>query len=94
MQYPWPIVYSDAVLQEAIEIALGYLELTGQAFAYSEIQQVCAHYHHGAGAQSTVLSWRMTPSLLLKKTGFSTARNAIVLSEGFLRCAEAISVKV
>jgi hypothetical protein len=45
MQYPWPIVYSDAVLQEAIEIALGYLELTGQAFAYSEIQQVCAHYH-------------------------------------------------
>jgi hypothetical protein len=49
LQYPWPIPYPDAVLQQALDIALGYLELTGQAFPFSETQMACAN--------AIVISW-------------------------------------
>jgi hypothetical protein len=42
MLHPWPLVDVDAVLQEALDIALDYLEFTGQAFPYSETQRICA----------------------------------------------------
>jgi hypothetical protein len=40
---PWPIADPDVVLQEALDIALDYLEFTGQAFPFSEPQRICAH---------------------------------------------------
>jgi hypothetical protein len=43
MLYPWPIGEVDVVLQEALDIALDYLELTGQSFPFSETQRICAH---------------------------------------------------
>jgi hypothetical protein len=41
MAYPWPIEYTDATLQEALDIAMDYLEYTGQAFWYSETERAC-----------------------------------------------------
>jgi hypothetical protein len=43
MPYPWPIESADLVLEEALNIALDYLELTGQAFPFTETQRICAH---------------------------------------------------
>jgi hypothetical protein len=40
MLYPWPV--SDPVLQEALDIALDYLEKTEQPIAFRETQWVCA----------------------------------------------------
>jgi hypothetical protein len=42
MQYPWPLAEADIVLDEALDIALDYLEFTRQAYPFSETQQVCA----------------------------------------------------
>jgi hypothetical protein len=42
MSYPWPIEHADVTLQEALDIALDYLEVTGQAFPYSETERTCA----------------------------------------------------
>ena len=38
MMYPWPLAERHYPLNEALEIAIGYLELTGQAYPYSETQ--------------------------------------------------------
>jgi hypothetical protein len=38
MMYPWPLAERHEPLNEALEIAMGYLELTGQACPYSETQ--------------------------------------------------------
>jgi hypothetical protein len=38
MMYPWPLAECHHTLNEAIEIAMDYLELTGQAYPYSETQ--------------------------------------------------------
>jgi hypothetical protein len=43
MSYPWPLAETDLVLEEALDIALDYLECTGQAFPFSETQRQCAH---------------------------------------------------
>jgi hypothetical protein len=43
MPYPWPIGDADSSLGDALEIALDYLEYTGQAFPFSETQRACAH---------------------------------------------------
>jgi hypothetical protein len=43
MPYPWPLAEADLVLEEALDIALDYLERTGQAFPFSETQRKCAH---------------------------------------------------
>ena len=43
MSYPWPLAETDLVLEEALDIALDYLERTGQAFPFSETQRQCAH---------------------------------------------------
>jgi hypothetical protein len=43
MPYPWPIADADSRLGEALDIALDYLEYSGQAFPYSETQRTCAH---------------------------------------------------
>jgi hypothetical protein len=42
MPYPWPIADADVELEIALDIALDYLEFTGQAFPYSATQQICA----------------------------------------------------
>ena len=42
MTYQWPVLVSDSVVQEAFDIALDYLERTGQAYPYSETQHICA----------------------------------------------------
>ena len=43
MVYPWPVHDVDPVLQEALDIAMDYLEYTGQAFPYPETQKICAN---------------------------------------------------
>ena len=34
MPYPWPLEKPDVALQEALDIALDYLEFTGQAYPW------------------------------------------------------------
>jgi hypothetical protein len=41
MPYPWPL--SDPVLQEALDIALDYLEFTGRATPFIQTQWICAN---------------------------------------------------
>jgi hypothetical protein len=41
--YPWPIGNADLVLSEALDIAMDYLEYTGQADPMKETQDACAH---------------------------------------------------
>ena len=38
MMYPWPLAECHHTLNEALEIAMDYLELTRQAYSYSEMQ--------------------------------------------------------
>ena len=42
MPYPWPIADAEATLQEALDIALDYLEFTRQAYPFSEVERTCA----------------------------------------------------
>jgi hypothetical protein len=42
MPYPWPIEQADVTLQEALDIALDYLEFTRQAYPFSEVERTCA----------------------------------------------------
>ena len=42
MLYPWPQGEPDEVLNQALEIAMGYLEGTGRAHPYSEKQAIAA----------------------------------------------------
>jgi hypothetical protein len=41
MPYPWPV--TDPVLQDALEIALDYLEYTGRAVPFIQTQWICAN---------------------------------------------------
>jgi hypothetical protein len=43
MPYSWPLAEADPVLEEALDIALDYLEFTWQAFPFSKTQCKCAH---------------------------------------------------
>jgi hypothetical protein len=43
MPYPWPTANNPRVLQEALDIALDYLEFTGQSFPMVEKQRTCAN---------------------------------------------------
>jgi hypothetical protein len=43
MPYPWPIEHTDVKLQEALDIALDYLEFTGQANPFTEVERACAY---------------------------------------------------
>jgi hypothetical protein len=40
--YPWPFAETDMTLEEALNIAMDYLELTRQAYPFSETQRICA----------------------------------------------------
>ena len=42
MRYPWSTPDADPVLDDALDIAMDYLEFTGQADAYSETQWYAA----------------------------------------------------
>jgi hypothetical protein len=42
MPYDWPLPHPDPVLEEALNIALGYLEATGQAKAGDDTQHLVA----------------------------------------------------
>jgi hypothetical protein len=42
MPYPWPVADEDTRLQEALDIALDYLEITRQAYPFSEVEKLCA----------------------------------------------------
>ena len=42
MRYPWSTPDADPVLDDALNIAMDYLEFTGQADAYSETQWYAA----------------------------------------------------
>jgi hypothetical protein len=42
MAYPFPTAAQDPVLQQALDIAMDYLECTGQAYPYSETERLCA----------------------------------------------------
>jgi hypothetical protein len=51
MHYPWPLTEANIVLDEALDIALDYLEFTRQAYPFSETQEVCA--------ETILQSWRL-----------------------------------
>jgi hypothetical protein len=40
--YPWPMGDFDYQMDEALDIALNYLELTGQAVNFIEVQRAAA----------------------------------------------------
>ena len=40
--YPWPIGDFDNAMDEALDIAMDYLERTGQAVTFIEVQRVAA----------------------------------------------------
>jgi hypothetical protein len=42
MPYPWPLDNPDVALQDALDIAMDYLEFTGQAYPFSETERLCA----------------------------------------------------
>lgn len=42
MLYPWPIDEANVILDEALDIALDYLEFTGQAVQFTHTQRICA----------------------------------------------------
>ena len=42
MPYPWPVEHADGTLQDALDIALDYLEFTRQAYPFSEVEKTCA----------------------------------------------------
>jgi hypothetical protein len=42
MNYRWPLPHPDPVLDDALDIALGYLEATGQAKAGDDTQHLVA----------------------------------------------------
>ena len=50
--YPWPITVINQSLSEALEIAMGYLEGTGQANSYSRPSKgrLTRSYPHGERA--------------------------------------------
>jgi hypothetical protein len=43
MLYPWPSDADAVLLDAALEIAMGYLEYSGQAEPYTEVRRVAAH---------------------------------------------------
>lgn len=43
MLYPWPLSDLHTTLNESLEIAMGYLEGTGQAYPYSKTQVEAAN---------------------------------------------------
>jgi hypothetical protein len=42
MQYPWPLAEVDPALDQALQIAMGYLEGSGRAYPFSESQRRAA----------------------------------------------------
>jgi hypothetical protein len=51
VMYPWPIGDFDCKMDEALDIALNYLECTGQAVNFIEVQR--------AAAVAIVTAWNM-----------------------------------
>ncbi len=43
MPYPWPMADADMRIQEALDIALDYLEFTKQAYPFSEVERIFAN---------------------------------------------------
>jgi hypothetical protein len=50
MSYPWPATETPDVLDQALDIALGYLERAGRAFPLSETRRICA--------EAILVAWR------------------------------------
>jgi hypothetical protein len=48
--YPWPIGDFDNAMDEALDIAMDYLERTGQAVKFTEVQR--------AAAMAIVAAWK------------------------------------
>jgi hypothetical protein len=42
MSYPWPIEHADVDIQQALDIAMDYLEYAGQARRVIDIEALCA----------------------------------------------------
>jgi hypothetical protein len=42
MLYPWPFLGFDALFDDALRIAMDYLERTGQAAEYTKVQSLAA----------------------------------------------------
>jgi hypothetical protein len=53
MKYPWPIPDPDPVLDQALGIALGYLEATGQATLGDDTQHLVASVVLGSWLNGT-----------------------------------------
>jgi hypothetical protein len=41
--YPWPLYTDPDILSEALDIAMRYLKLTGQAVRFTEVRHEAAH---------------------------------------------------
>jgi len=62
--YPWPIGDFDNAMDEALDIAMDYLERTGQAVKFTEVQRAAAMAIVAAwkAASGAGLSWLTSPS--------------------------------
>jgi hypothetical protein len=72
--YPWPIGDFDNAMDEALDVAMDYLERTGQAVKFIEVQ--------GVAAMAIVAAWkggvRTGLSLLTSRSGrWNENRNRI-----------------
>jgi hypothetical protein len=63
MRYRWPLRHPDPVLDEALDIALKYLEATGQAEAEDDTKLQAPFLQHGCKGQDTRYAWPTSASL-------------------------------
>jgi len=63
--YPWPIGDFDYAMDQALDIAMGYLERTGQAVKFFEVQRVAA--------MAIVAAWKMGVRHRLKLANIAIA---------------------
>jgi hypothetical protein len=83
MLYPWPLDVDGNLLSEALEIAMDYLERTGQAYPFSAVQQLCAFTINNAWRDGRRHKRRLANDAV-RAVEKAASRNAVVLSAGFL----------
>jgi hypothetical protein len=81
MKYPWPLPDPDPVLDEALDIAFGYLEATGQAKNGDDMQHFVAGAVLGAWLRGTRQKIRLANVgiVLVERARASPKRNDLRL---------------
>jgi hypothetical protein len=82
----FPRAAQDPVLQQALDIAMHYLECTGQAYPYSETERVCAltilnEWHAGKGHRI----WLANKAITVIEQATGRAENIPITAPGPVR---------